>query len=261
MITNLKNIFYYIRFYFYVYFTLKFSTYINNPVQKPGWNLAFQDDFHGSTYDKNKWDFHEHWGNRKENLYWIEENVSIEHNRLKLTSDLKKDDPLSNTAGMITTWKSLNQKYGYFETKVKVAPGGKLYWSAGWFENMEDWPPEIDMFETMDEDSHGISLTLHWRDKNGVHLQYGRHLRGIDFDLNYHIFAIDWNETRIKWHIDNVCVFELQENQWVNFGKRIELPKKPMYFILNTGAVLESHFTKDQVPKSMFCEYFRAYKK
>ena len=44
-----------------------------------------------------------------------------------------------------------------------MAVGGIRYWPAFWLCSSDSWPPEIDVFELMGDDSSYFTMTLHWR--------------------------------------------------------------------------------------------------
>lgn len=94
-----------------------------------------------------------------------------------------------------------------------------------------------------------------------VHRQYGKGLSGYDFSKKYHVYALGWEPDKITWYFDNVAVFRLKDNQWVNFGKVIELPKDPMYVIINNGTHPGNAFKDNEVPMEMPIDYCRIYEK
>ena len=53
----------------------------------------------------------------------------------------------------------------------------------------------------------------------------------IDFSLQYHLFAMEWTESHIRWFVDDVHVFTRVRGQ----PSSLFLPPVPMYLILNTA--------------------------
>lgn len=169
------NFLYQIRFYFYLIFTNRFKKEITNPINKEGWNLIFNDEFEGTEIDKTKWTTEEPWI-VKDNIAWIDSQVSVKDGECLLTSD-NYSGPLpivdvngdhydvKTCSGQIITYPALYRKYGYYETRTKVLPGGIRYWPAFWFGTRESWPPEIDQYEYMGAgDTRRMTMTLHWLD-------------------------------------------------------------------------------------------------
>ena len=53
----------------------------------------------------------------------------------------------------------------------------------------------------------------------------------IDFSLEYHTFAVEWDSYQISWFVDDV--FYVQRYQ--NDPNGAEIPQTPFYIILNTA--------------------------
>jgi len=169
------NLFYQIRFYFYLIFTNRFKKETFNPINKEGYTLIFNDEFEGSEIDKTKWSTEEPWI-VKDNTAWIDSQVSVKDGECLLTTD-NYSGPLpivdvngshndvTTCSGQIFTYPSLYRKYGYYEIRSKVLPGGIKYWPAFWFASRESWPPEIDQYEYMGAGyTRRMTMTLHWLD-------------------------------------------------------------------------------------------------
>lgn len=94
-----------------------------------------------------------------------------------------------------------------------------------------------------------------------VHKKHHTGFSGYNWSKKYHTFAVNWEPKKITWYVDNIAVFRIKENQWVNFGKRIKLPEYPMYAIINNAAQPGYKFKSNDVPMSMPVNYFRVYEK
>jgi len=92
-----------------------------------------------------------------------------------------------------------------------------------------------------------------------IHKMCGSGLSGYNFSKKYHTYAINWEPNRITWYFDNIAVFTLKENQWVNFDKKIKLPEYSMYVIINSGACPGYKFKDNEIPMDMFVDYCRVY--
>ncbi len=137
------------------------------------------------------------------------------------------------TSGMIASYPSFAQKYGYFEARMKI-PAGTGFWSAFWLMPMADpvppttpwpwtsvyWPPEIDIIENNGDPtyisaySHFTpddifpepgSLSNYWYHggfTGNEFIFYNPNL-GPNFSAEFHTFGLEWEPTRLTWYVDN----------------------------------------------------------
>ena len=104
----------------------------------------------------------------------------------------------SYTSGALTSQGEFSQKYGYFEMRAQV-PEGKGLWPAFWLLNdNENWPPELDVMETIGSEMNKVHQT--------IHSDYGNKGKTTYFDSNisdaYHTFGMDWTKENITFYID-----------------------------------------------------------
>lgn len=158
------NLWYAVRFYTKAYLTNYFNKSKNNDVSKRGYTLVFADEF-DQPINWDTWKPCEQWGCDRGNDIFNQSQVTQSGSDAILTSDMNyvEGQPLVKTGGLFS-WNFFNTKYGYFETREKLPPKGVAYWPAFWLSGSDSWPPEIDIFELMDEKSSSyITMTLHWR--------------------------------------------------------------------------------------------------
>lgn len=187
-----------------------------------------------------------------------------------------------------------------------MSPGGIKYWPAFWLSSSDSWPPEIDVFELMGNDSSYFTMTLHWRNtwSNAKQIQdiydqiyqtygyvatdfddtikylqqpewtqqkqdyidsllaltknemKGRRLKfwSKDFLANdYHIYACEWTPEKVIWYIDNLAVYVLDKH----------IPSRDMLSLITFNYTYSSSYgpVPSELPTSIYCDYFRAYKK
>ena len=301
----LTNGWYYVRFYYKAYLTNYFSRARTNPLEKNGYTVAFSDDF-DQPINWNIWRWCEGGGCTRDMSIYKQSQVTQAGSSAILTSDLNniKGEPKTKTGGLYT-WNFFNTLYGYFEVREKVAPKGLKYWNAFWLSSSDSWPPEIDIFELMGDDSSYFTMTLHWRDVSTnkieiqsvydqiykiygyvatdyddtikflqqpewsqqkqdfiTHLeslapkeQKGRRLKFPKKDFlaeDYHIYACEWNQSKVVWYIDNLAVYVLDKN----------IPNRKMLTLINNNATYtESGPVPSDFPMNIYVDYFRAYKK
>ncbi len=133
-----------------------------SPYVPSGYDLVFSDEFDEPQLDTNEW-----WtryvysggtlnslsGNGEQETYGESNNHVMTGSTMKLMA--YKTGTGTYASGMVRS-KTIF-KYGYFESRVKM-PGGLGVWPAFWL-NPEDqnWPPEIDIFEFV---NNGVEDTV-----------------------------------------------------------------------------------------------------
>lgn len=265
------------------------------PGNPADWILTFSDEFNGTSLDTTKWattyGYNTGRGFRTNNydeLEWYvsDDNIPVNaptnaHNvsggTLKLTAkrecldptrpdvtDVALSDPLHPYScssfpywsGMIASFKSFSQKYGYFEAKVKI-PKGDGSWPAFWLLPMPDplptsvpwpdnyvfWPPEIDIFENFGNNVNNLSLNSHYSGTYpipgyiGNDWSYGGAEMGnaynvnVDYSAAFHTVGLDWQPDHLTWYVDGVQKYTT--NTHLPPGTTITHFPGSMYMILN----------------------------
>ena len=198
---------------------------------RPGWELAFHDDFDGKTLDYDKWTPKDPWGvvrNDELQGYWIKAfhpadgSLKIEAEYEPSFYDGAKREYRS---GMMTTSGKFSQQFGRFEIRCKV-PDGKGLWPAFWLlPDPPAWPPEIDFLELPGHEPKKVYMSLHWphRTQQDESESVTEEFSGPDFSKEFHTFAIEWEADEIRWYIDD----ELRSTQTEH------IPEQPMFMLVN----------------------------
>src|SRR3972149_11095898 len=105
-----------------VVFALSFNLMISfaqNPLEKEGWELTFNDEFNNHKLDREKWQDHYYWGGRSNNdglTYFGVNQFQFSDSSLLIVAEKKvSKDTIPYTSGMIDCNRSFKQQYGYFE--------------------------------------------------------------------------------------------------------------------------------------------------
>jgi len=202
---------------------------------------SFSDDFNGaagSGIDTSKWHFEtgDNVSNHEREFYTSgTHNAALDGNgHLVITA--RKDNPsgfkcwygtCQYTSARMSTSATFTQRYGHFETRMKI-PHGQGMWPAFWMlgNNIGSagWPTcgEIDIMENIGREPSTIHGTFHGPGYSGAKgvgapftLPNGQH-----FSDGFHVFAIDWSPNQVKWSVDGT-VYEtrtpsaLNGNRWV----------------------------------------------
>jgi beta-glucanase (GH16 family) len=150
-------------------------------------------------------------------------------------------------SGLISTQPSFSQTYGYFEMRAKL-PRGKGIWPAFWLLPTDfDWPPEIDVMESIGDPSK-VYVTAHSKTvKDG----------GLEVTVSpddFHTYAVSWDQDKLVWFVDGREV------------KRLATPAdmhKPMYLLANVAVGGDWAGTPDATtpfPTRYVIDYIRAYR-
>lgn len=252
-------------------------------VPKQNWTLTWQDEFNGNAGiapDATKWAYDlgaGGWGNEELQSYTnLAENVSLDGKGNLLITAIKKSEGVY-TSARIKSKGLFDQKYGRFEARIK-APYGKGIWPAFWMlgsnvqtatETPDDpntvaWPQcgEIDIMELRGQAPNIINGTIHGPGYSGgaaITKAYG--MQNDRFDDEYHIFAVEWNETTLDFYVDDYLYQRIDKStieaqgQWVydhNF-----------FLILNVavgGNYVGYPVSATYFPQTMTVDYVRVYK-
>ncbi len=240
------------------------------------WTLTWSDDFEGiagSSPDKLKWTYdigtgNNGWGN-SELEYYTNRPSNVQLNgegQLVITARKESFSGSGYTSARIKTQGLFSQTYGRFEARIKT-PTGPGIWPAFWLlgDNIPEvsWPQcgEIDIMEQRGQEPSVTHGTVHgpgYFGGNAKTKAFGL-LTG-RFDMDFHVYAIEWGEDYIDFFIDDFLYHRIQPNdltgEWVF--------NKPFFIILNVavgGNYVGYPTTGTPFPQSMIIDYVRVYKK
>jgi beta-glucanase (GH16 family) len=234
------------------------------------WQLVWSDDFEGSAGqlpDDSKWGYdlgnNNGWGNQElENYTNNPENVSLDGDGNLVITAIKNGN--SYTSARINTKGKFSQAYGRFEARLKT-PYGPGIWPAFWMlgaNNSEvGWPAcgEIDIMELRGQQPSVTAGTLHgpgYSGGNAISSSYA--LQNSRFDLDYHVFAVEWTEDKIDFFVDDFLYNRISKSdvpgQWVY--------DHPFFLILNIavgGNYVGYPTAQTPFPQKMTIDYVKVY--
>lgn len=178
-----------------------------NPIDKEGWELTFNDEFNDKKLNYNVWQDNYYWGGRVNEgglNYYGKDQFKFSDTSLIIVAEKKEiKEGLKYTSGMIDCNKSFKQQYGYFEIRSKN-PKGTGFWPAFWLVSTEAWPPEIDIYEFYTNSPDIIKTNQHWRNKRGRKFMQPKQVKmKVDASDDFHIYAVEWTKRKIRWFYDN----------------------------------------------------------
>lgn len=240
------------------------------------WKLVWSDEFNYEGFpDSAKWNYDTvgnayGWGNRELQFYTTkrDSNVLVDGDHLHLTAHNEHFKGFNYTSVRLTTKEKGDWLFGRVEVRAKV-PGGRGIWPAIWMLPTDweygGWPHsgEIDIMEHVGYDPDSIFTTVHTGAFNhNRNTQIGQATYVPDCEDDFFVYAIEWEEDRIDFFMDDNLVFTFNNSgqgsdEWP-FDKRFHL-------ILNVavggnwGGV---HGVDDAIfPASMLVDYVRVYMK
>lgn len=251
----------------------------NDTIPVPdGWELIWNDEFDGDTIDFDKWE-HEvnaHGGGNNELQYYtyLSQNSQVKDGLLIIQA-LKEtftgpEGTREYTSARLRTKNRGDWKYGRFEIKAKL-PYGQGLWPAIWM-LPTDWvyggwaaSGEIDIMELIGHDPATVYGTLHYGGAypDNVHTGVSYKLGFGNFAMDFHVFALEWDATEIRWYVDD-SLYQVQK-EWYSQGNAYPAPFNQRFHILLNVAVggnwPGNPDNTTPFPQRMEIDYVRVYQK
>ena len=176
------------------------------------WNLVWEDNFNGDYLNLQDWNYETHepgWVNNELQEYTDDiRNIYVDNGNLVIKAIKEEtEDGIKYTSGKVTTQNKHDYKYGRFEARLKVSEGQGL-WPAFWMMPTEEelygsWPRcgEIDIMEELGHEPNKAYGTIHYgnphQESQGSYI-----LNGETFADDYHVFAVEWEPSEMRFYID-----------------------------------------------------------
>ncbi|GMK39733.1 hypothetical protein PCCS19_27880 [Paenibacillus sp. CCS19] len=260
-----------------------------NPLEKPGYNLVFQDDFDANELDRTKWlpFYLPQWSSRSNAAanYRFEDSQIL----LSITEDQKPwcpefngdvkvsnlqtgtfSGPLGSDLGQhrfsrdcLVREEQLEERlfvpqYGYFEIRARGLGTPRnvcAFWMIG-FEDTSERSAEICPFElkgwNVKEGSCTLGFGIHPFGDPSIEEEFIEREFEMDPTL-YHVYAVDWTPEGIDFYIDNVRVHRSQQS-----------PSYSMQLMLNIYEIPPQESGSDEpaeYPSEFAIDYIRCYRR
>ncbi len=188
------------------------------PVSYEGYQLVWNDEFDGDQINTNNWVFETGdgcpglcgWGNN-EQQYYREQNAWVEDGLLTIEARQESYAGKNYTSARMKTQRKKSFQYGRIDIRA-LLPEGQGLWPALWMlgESIASvgWPScgEIDMMEMVGGNGRENTVhgTLHWNNNGHAYTGNGYTLSSGTFTDEYHVFSIIWDESTIKWYVNDI---------------------------------------------------------
>jgi Ca2+-binding RTX toxin-like protein len=169
----------------------------------------------------------------------------------KASAEVKAATGYDYTSGMLSSKGKFAQTYGYFEIRCEL-PSGQGNWPAFWLLPADgSWPPELDVFEVLGNDSSAVYTTAHSK-ATGSHTGSGISSWAGDLSEGMHTYGVLWTKDELVWYVDGAEVFRTETPADMN---------KPMYLVTNLalGGGWPGKMADDYTGSEMQIDYIRAY--
>ncbi|MBW6490158.1 MAG: glycoside hydrolase family 16 protein [Lentimicrobium sp.] len=238
------------------------------PLQYDGYQLIWNDEFHGNSLNTQFWTYETGaggWGNN-ELQYYRQENTSVAGDVLTIEARNENYQGSIYTSSRLITRNKKTFTYGRVDIRA-LLPKGQGLWPALWTlgNNISTigWPAcgEIDIMEMIGGNNRERTIhgTIHW--DFDEHKQSGQSYTlpsGIFAD-KYHVFTIIWDETSIKWYVDDIKFNEAD----ITPAHMSEF-HLPQFFIFNVavGGIWPGNpDSSTQFPQQLKVDYIRVFQR
>ena len=226
-----------------------------DPVSR-GYRLVFADEFDGATLDRSKWADSFPEGRRTNDddtlQYFAKDAVELRDGLLRLKAERRKLGGKAYTSGMVATFGKFALARGWWEARIKMPHGAGTWPSFQLLPADDDWPPEIQIVQSLGRDPRRIYMSLQPKAPGKKQPDPDEQpLYKDDWSEGFHTFAIEWKEDRITWYVDGI------QRHWVTH----DIPQKPMYLLLllNVGGEWAGKPDPAVFPAAMEIDYVRVY--
>ncbi len=198
----------------------------------PGWRLVWHDEFNGPAIDQTKWNFevNGNGGGNNELQYYTArpQNAYIENGMLVIQALEEDYQGKAYTSARLNTDSKGDWRYGRFEARM-LLPYGRGLWPAFWMLPTDwvygGWPMsgEIDIMEELGDNTQKVYGTIHYGTSTADHQHTGGSysITNGTFAGSFHVFALEWDTTGMRWYVDNVQYFSTLHGQ--PFDQRFHL--------------------------------------
>jgi len=208
-----------------------------DPASDASYTMTFEDDFTGTSLDREKWRTLMPWGPETivngEKQYFVDtfspEGAALGYNpfvlnegNLEITGIRTPADLLEAAnnqpylSGVITTRDKFDVTYGYVEMRAQVPGGGGLLSTFYLLQPGGGNQYEIDILEYDGREPDGATQNYHYRDgfrfedtgfRGLAHASPTMILdAGIDLSASFHTYSVLWEPELVIWYIDGIEV-------------------------------------------------------
>jgi beta-glucanase (GH16 family) len=153
------------------------------------------------------------------------------------------------TSGLLTSYGSFAQTYGYWEIGAQIPQGDGLLPAFWLLPESQAYPPEVDIMETLGSDPSTVYNSFHG--DGGVDYSQATHTG--DLSTGFHTFGFDWTPSTMTWYVDGQPTYQLATPAYMD---------QPMYMLIDLavgGNWPGSPDATTQFPANFNIDFVRVY--
>ena len=220
---------------------LPLSNTFAQPPQIPGYEIAWYDEFEGSSVDTSKWNIINTNQTTNNSLQdYLPGQVYLSSGNLVIKSENSPSRGLPYRSGQVIS--HAEQQYGRWEVRAKL-PGTKGMWPAIWLlpnVSQYNWPSqgEIDIMENRGDHPWSTSSAFHWGTNppyfhTYVYSEQSTYSDGpVNYHDDFHVYAVEWDPDQIRFFVDGVNFYTVSSYDVDGF---FNTQTAPMQLVINTA--------------------------
>lgn len=225
------------------------------------YNLVFNESFDGSGINTSYWNTGL-WFNttiNNELQAYRPENVRVSGGNLSLVAENRAaqttwGENMDYASGAITTRNKFTFTYGVIEARLRVPVGTGLHSLFQLQPNNKRSPPEITVMQGLGKNPGATGFSYKFYDINGAVKALVGSVSGVDFSDAYHLFTLEWTETKINFYVDGIL-------KGTYTGDSILRDDAFILLSLAVGGVVPGSPSGVGFPQSMQADYVRIWQK
>jgi Glycosyl hydrolases family 16/Calx-beta domain len=243
-----------------------------SPLTYPGYSLAWQDEFNGSSLNLADWNYETGdgcpnncgWGNNELEWYTAGDNLFMQEGKVIIEARPESKGGKNYTSTKMTTQNLKTFTYGRIDIRAKV-PKGQGVWPALWMlgSNIStvSWPKcgEMDILELLGQEPNKVYQTVHYGPGPGSIQKSRSKISTSAYSDGFHLYSLIWEKDRLRFLVDNEQLLELTKAE---IGGNEYPFNNPFYLIFNIavgGTWPGSPNATTQFPQWMMVDYVRVF--
>jgi len=243
----------------------------STPLEYAGMTRIWNDEFDGTALSEASWTYEigtgsNGWGNN-ELQYYRKENTTVADGYLTIEARKETFSGQSYTSSRLITQDKFDFKYGRVDIRATL-PEGQGIWPALWMLGANfssvGWPRcgEIDIMEMIGGSGreNDVFGTLHWDNAGEYACTCGQGhyiLSSGTFADEFHVFTLVWDESSIKWYVDDNLYHTINTSP-----ADLEEFRENFFFLFNIavgGNLPGSPDASTVFPQHMIVDYVRVF--